>query len=491
MVSPTGGQKDEVAPILLKSKPKNLSTNFNGKKIELTFNEYISLKDIQNQLIVSPGDVTVEVKKKGKVITLELDKTPKENATYIINFGDAITDYTENNITKDFKYIFSTADVIDSLQISGHIVDAIKKEKVKDVIICLYNTFEDSVVYKRKPDYTVRSNENGIFLFTNLKAGTYKLFFIKESNNNKIYDSQEEEIGFIDSTLTLQKNLKLNELILFTEKPTQRKLLTKSISYQKVELLFNKKNNIELIGLDKSIDTIIYSKNKDSIIVYYKAMPDTSFLYISENNKTDTIKIKFPKSAKKGDFVIAAENKIIGNNLLIKSYDLFTINQLDSLTLYEDSIKVKFSLTKTSFNNFILNYNFNKEKSYILKIADSVFKSYQGNYNKEIYSRVTFYKEEELGTLKINEVQKNNIYELLNEQNEVVRRSVIKDETTIEYKNLLPGSYRLKIISDINKNGIWDTGNYLQKIQPEKIIYYNNPIKVRANWDLEIQLLIP
>lgn len=489
MVTPNGGLKDEAAPILVKAKPQNLTTNFKGKKIELTFNEYINLKDIQTQLIVSPGDVNAEVKKAGKVLTIELDNTPQDNATYIINFGDAISDYTENNISKDFKYIFSTADVIDSLKISGRIVDAIKKEIVKDVIVCLYNTNEDSVVYKRKPDYTVRSNETGAFLFTNLKAAKYKLFLIKEENNNKIFDSQEEEIGFIDTLIDLKANTKLNELILFTEKPLQRKLINKGISYQKVELLFNKKNNIQLTDLDKSIDTVIYSKNKDSILVYYNSMPDTSYLFLTENNKIDTLKIKFSKSAKKSDLNIAAEPKIIGNNVIIKSNDLFDLNQLDSLILQEDSINVRFNLTKTSYNFFVLNYKFDLEKNYILKISDSVFKSYQGSYNKEIYSRITFFKEEELGTLKINEVENNTIYELINERNEIVRRTIITDEESINYKNLFPGSYRLRIISDTNKNGIWDTGNYLQKLQPEKIIYYNNPIKIRANWDLEIQLI--
>lgn len=491
MVAPSGGLKDEKAPVLVKSKPINLTTNFKGKKIELTFDEYLNLKDIQSQLIVSPADVNAEVKKTGKNIIIELDKTPQENSTYIINFGDAISDYTENNISKDFKFIFSTGDVIDSLQIAGKVVDAIKKEKVKDVIICLYNTFDDSVVYKRKPDYTVRSNENGQFLFTNLKAGKYKLFLIKESNNNKLFDSQEEEIGYLDTLLVLKENTILTDLILFTEKPLIRKLINKNISYQKVELLFNKKNNINLVQLDKNIDTVIYSNHKDSIVIYYNSMPDTSYLYLNENDKTDTIKIKFSKSAKKSDLNISSENRILGNNLILKSNDLFYINQLDSMILTEDSNQVKYSIVQSSYNHYTLKYNFNPEKNYILKISDSVFKSYQGNYNKESFSRISFFKEEEMGTLKINGVESNTIYELLNEANAIVKRTIVKNETTIDYVNLLPGNYRLKIITDENKNGMWDTGNYLEKKQPEKIIYYNNPIKIRANWDLEIEIATP
>ena len=104
MVNPSGGLKDEQAPQLLKSKPELNSTNFNSKSIELTFNEYINLKDIQNEFIISPSNIEAEVKKDGKKLKIELSENPKENTTYILNFGNAISDYTENNIYKDFKF---------------------------------------------------------------------------------------------------------------------------------------------------------------------------------------------------------------------------------------------------------------------------------------------------------------------------------------------------------------------------------------------------
>jgi len=486
MVNPSGGLKDVDAPVLLKSKPKIYSTNFTGKKIELTFNEYLNVKDIQKQLIVSPGDIEVDVKKQGKNLILELDKNPSENTTYIINFGDAISDYTENNITKDFKYIFSTGSEIDSLELSGFVVDAIKKEKIKDAIVCLYKSNNDSIVYKSKPDYTVRTNENGFYKFTNLKNNSYKIFCLKETNNNKIFDSQEEEIAFNDTLIELNKNSKNSALILFTEKPQQRKLLNKSFTYLKAELIFNKKNNIKLVSLDKSIDTVIYSNKKDTILVYYRNIPDSSYIYLSEENKIDTIAAKFSKSIKKADFNLSVENKIIDNVLLIKSNDLFRINQLDSMVIMEDSINIKFDIKPVAYNIYKVEYPFNKEKNYTIRIADSVFKSYNGNYNKPTLSKINFYKNEEFGTLTISNCSENKIYELLNEKFEIIRSTTNKNQKTINYKNVLPGTYKLRIINDENNNGTWDTGNYLKHIQPEKIEYYSNPIKVRANWDMEI-----
>lgn len=490
MVNPNGGEKDIKPPVLVKSNPKNFSTNSSTTKIELNFNEYLNLKDIQSQLIISPGDINVEVTKRGKNLLLELSKKPADNTTYIINFGDAISDYTENNIAKDFKFIFSTGSEIDSLTLKGSVVNAITKDFAKDIIVCLYTDIKnDSVVYKQKPDYTVRSNENGQFSFTNLKANQYRIFAIKETNNNKLFDSQEEEIAFIDTNINLVANTKVGELLLFTEKPKERKLLNKDISYKKVLLTYNKETNIDLIDKNENIDTVIYSSKKDSIIIYYNEMPDTSYLYIKENNKIDTLKIKFPKSIKKKEFNVNVDNKIFGKDIIIKSADKFTFINSDSLILKEDSLNVKFKIDQLNYNTYRLSYSFDKEKKYTLFLKDSVFRSYQGNKNKGINYNINFYRDEDVGTLKIKSNYKEPIIlELLNERNEIVRRTVCHDNLETQYKNLIAGTYKLKIIFDANKNKMWDTGNYLKKLQPEKIIYQANPIKIRANWDLELEI---
>lgn len=490
MVNPNGGEKDIKPPVLVKSNPKNFSTNSSTTKIELNFDEYLNLKDIQSQLIISPGDISVEVSKRGKNLLLELSKKPADNTTYIINFGDAISDYTENNIAKDFKFIFSTGSDIDSLTLKGSVVNAISKEFVKDIIVCLYtDTINDSVVYKQKPEYTVRSNENGQFSLTNLRANKYRIFAIKETNNNKLFDSQEEEIAFIDTSINLTSDSKVGELLMFTEKPKDRKLINKDISYKKVLLTYNKETSIDLINKNEEIDTIVYSNKKDSILVYYNTMPDTSYLYVKENNKIDTIKVKFPKSIKKKEFNVNVDNKIFGNDIIIKSSDKFSLINSDSLILKEDSLNVKYKVEQLNYNNFRLSYNFDKEKKYTLFLKDSVFNSYQGTKNKGLNYNINFYRDEDVGTLKIKSNYKEPIIlELLNERNDIIRRTICHENKETEYKNLIAGTYKLRIVFDANKNKVWDTGNYLRKIQPEKIIYQSNPIKIRANWDLELEI---
>jgi len=235
----------------------------------------------------------------------------------------------------------------------------------------------------------------------------------------------------------------------------------------------------------------VYSKNKDSINVYFKDKIDTAFLYLNENNKTDTLRIKFPKTPKKIELNISVENKIIDKQILIKSHDLFKSSMLDSLQLFEDSVKVNYKIKALAYNIYALEYNFNKEKSYKIIVADSVFKSYNGGYNKNYQSKISFYKDEDFGTVTFINCSKNKIYELLNERSEIVKRSISNSENNIIYKNVLPGTYRLRIIDDENNNGMWDTGNYLKNQQAEKVDYHITPIKIRANWDLEIQLVKP
>ncbi len=489
MVTPSGGLKDIDAPKIIKSEPPQNAKNFNEKNIEITFDEYINLKDIQNEFIISPSNIDAEVKKDGKKLKIKLSDSPKENTTYILNFGNAISDYTENNISQDFKFIFSTGDSIDSLSLSGNILNSFNLDPVKNVIICLYtDILDDSIVYKRKPDYTVRTDETGKFRFTNLKANKYKLFAIKEENNNKLFDTQEEEIAFSDTIINLKQNAQFSNIKLFKEKASKRKLVSKDISYQKVELIFNKENNIKLIDLHPKIDTVIYSSKKDTINIYYTENADSTAIYLMEENKIDTIKVKFAKSLKKRELNIAIDPKINNNKVLISTYDLFEINKIDSIQLFEDSIPVKFTLEKIKYNKYVLNYKFDIDKKYYIIIADSAYISFQKNYNKKIKSVLTFMKPEDYGTLSIKPLANDSIiYELLNDKNEIINTNVNVKETIV-HTNLNPGTYRIRMIYDANKNYKWDTGNYLKNIQPEKIEYYINPIKIRANWDLEIVL---
>lgn len=493
MLAPTGGSKDTSAPKLVKSLPENYSKNFNGKKIEIEFNEYIVLKDIQNQLIVSPGNIETDVKKSGKKIIIDFKTELIPNTTYILNFGNSISDYTESNINKEFKFIFSTGNEIDSLNVTGRLIDAYKTDAIKEALICLYtDVTNDSIIYKEKPVYTTKTDDDGNFIFTNLKENKYKLIALTETNNNKIYDSQEEKIAFVDTVINLKKNNDLNIIKLFKEVPNKSKLLNKKIEYQKIDLIFNKKYaDYTFLNIDNKIDTIIYNKSRDSVSIYYKDKIDSSQLIIKyDNDKIDTIKNKFAKNLKPKNYIVEINNKNDTDQLIIYTNNKIKEVLTDSIILYEDSNAVNYNMF-VNLNQLIINYNFNTYKNYYIIVKDSSIIDYQNQKNKKIKKNIDFNKDEDYGTieLKLKGNLSDKIIEVYNDKGiNISSTQLNKNKKNIKINKVIAGNYKIRIITDINNNGKWDTGNYLKKIQPEPVEYYKDEIKVRANWELELEV---
>lgn len=205
-MTPTGGAKDTQPPIALKSKPVNQQPNFIEKTISITFDEYIVLKDVTSQILISPPinpKPTFTTKGKSVVINLK-DSKLQPNTTYNIFFGEAIQDLHEGNIIPDFHYIFSTGNTIDSLSYSGTIIDAFTNRNFEGATVMLYSTENDtipidSLPYKKLPQYICKSKKDGSFMFYNLKPENYKIFALKDENRNFLFDLPNESIAFSET----------------------------------------------------------------------------------------------------------------------------------------------------------------------------------------------------------------------------------------------------------------------------------------------------
>jgi hypothetical protein len=202
-VAPTGGPKDVTPPAVTGSSPANLSTNFTDKEIVISFDEYVSLKDIHSQLIVSPPLSEMPTfSNRGKSLIVKFKDQWRSETTYNIFFGDAIVDITEGNKLGGYKFTFSTGDVLDSMMIEGKLINAFNLVPVKDAYVMLYDSIYDSVPYKQIPYYISRTNESGEFRLTNLRNMKYKMFALTDVNANYIYDVPGEEIAFIDTLIS-------------------------------------------------------------------------------------------------------------------------------------------------------------------------------------------------------------------------------------------------------------------------------------------------
>lgn len=304
VVMPGGGPKDVTPPRVVKYIPDSASTNFYSKSIGIFFDEYIQLKNLQNQLIISPPLAKVPViKAKDKTVNISFDKDEmlKPNTTYVISFGDAIQDVNENNPKADFKYVFSTGDYIDSLSVSGKVQTAFDHRTQKDILVMLYKDVSDSVIYKSLPDYFTKTNENGSFKITNLSPGKYKIIALTDKNANYKYDDSEN-IAFIDTLIDVSSNKKL--LLELFDEPPRKFQLKKHVynSYGKIDFYFNKgSDSITIKPINyvfNNSDVIVdYSQNNDTLTYWFRNIEkDSLMLQLSNGYKIiDTIKLKLIK----------------------------------------------------------------------------------------------------------------------------------------------------------------------------------------------------
>ncbi len=213
IIPPTGGPRDTIPPVVIESTPVNFSTRVSETVIHIEFDEFIELRNINQQFIITPPQKErpdFRVRGRNLYIDLKTDLIP--NTTYTLNFGRAITDLNEGNALINYEFVFSTGDIIDSLSYSGIVLDAYNNSPVQDAVVMLYYDLQDSVPYLRMPLYANRTGKDGRFQINNLRADTFMVFALTDVNNNYLYDRpNEEKIAFLDDYITpdtLRKELK-------------------------------------------------------------------------------------------------------------------------------------------------------------------------------------------------------------------------------------------------------------------------------------------
>ena len=305
--TPSGGEKDTEPPKILRSSPENYTTNFKQLEIKVHFDEYVKIKNVQKQLIVSPPmDPAPDVSPMGsasKYITIKINDSLRPNTTYSFNFGQSIVDNNEENPFAYYKYIFSTGSYIDSLSVKGAIVDAEKREAEKFVTVMLYevdSTFTDSTVFKTKPLYVTNTLDSvSTFSIDNIKAGKYRLVALKDENSNYTYQQKSDKIGFYDKEITVPTD-SFYELKLFKEIADFKMERPIQIAKQKIQFGYRgdpKATTIEMIeGRPVGFEyRIVKDPQKDTLYYWYKpnVALDTTLFVIKNKTYTDTLKHRF------------------------------------------------------------------------------------------------------------------------------------------------------------------------------------------------------
>ncbi len=526
-----GGKKDTTPPQALRYTPDSASLNFKSKTIEIVFDEFIQLKDLNNQLIISPPlQYTPDINIKGKSLIIEFNgkEVLKDYTTYCISLGNAIQDINENNPNENFSYIFSTGSYIDSLKLNGKVELAFDHKTEKGILVMLYSDLKDSAVYKSLPAYFAKTKDDGSFQINNIRAGKYKIRALKDVNANYKYDSELESIAFIDTLIdiTTKQNVHIE---MFQELP--KKLFLKKYQYNsfgKVTFIFNKPgDSITLKPINYTFinGDVFYapSVNKDTLVYWFKNISkDSLFLEVSNGNKVlDTVEFKLIKkedavknnrnplnftllNSPKGNqnFDLNSEINLIFNNLID------TIKTVEKIDFKQDSLPYKktdmLGYERLKIQNILkLVYSgsspkLNPNTNYHLFIPSGIFTDIFGLKNDTLKIDFKTREEKFYGNCKLKLIipegidnkaatKPNYILQLLDEKENKIRESVCSNNETIYYEYLYPQKYKLKIVIDENVNGKWDTGNLSIKQYPEKVIYYPELIQVRSNWDLDLE----
>ncbi|GGD21075.1 Ig-like domain-containing protein [Flavobacterium orientale] len=499
----SGGFKDTIPPVLKISEPKNYSTNFDSKEIKLYFDEYIKLKDVNKQLIVSPlmkNAPTISPSSASKTIIIKINDTLIPNTTYSLNFGKSIQDNNEGNPYQQFKYVFSTGSYIDSLTVVGSIKDAFNPKPDNFVSVQLYEyneKFYDSIIYKENPRYVTNTLDSASnFTLENLKAGKYILVALKDNNSNYKFDPKNDKIGFFSEPITVPDNT-FYEMELFQEEIPFKAVRATQASGNKIIIGHEGKPKnvaVKLFNGTSEIQTKITPvQGKDSLNVWFPMQ------------KVDSLKLEVTSANYEKDFVVKLKNMKV-DTLSIGLSPTGNLHFRDTLALKTSTPLSKWDSTKMQLRKkdsldvpFTTNYNaeknllhilFTKEEreNYSFNLVPEALTDMFEKSNDSLAFKFSTRSQSDYGnlTLKINGVKSYPIIiQLTDNKGKTLAQSYAVNADAVTFESLQPNQFTVRIIYDDNKNGIWDTGSYLEKRQTEEVFYYSTPIEVRSNWDVE------
>lgn len=549
VVVPAGGPKDITPPVYLKSEPAQGASGVSTRKFQLRFDEFVQLNDPFTKVIISPPVKEFpEFRTRGKNVFINFPKTLQSNRTYTIDFGDCIQDITENNPYSNFRYTFSTGAYVDSLSLVGFTLNAFSQEPEKSASVFLYSNNSDSIPYKEIPDFIARTRADGSFEFSNLPAGNYKIFVLQDKNANMLFDLPNESIAFLDSLVIPQyvpmpdtskqsdsividsipaPVLKQYILRMFEETDTNQRLLKSQASqYGMFQLIFKwpvRDLQYRFLKNAQAPDWCIneYSNKRDTVSCWVTNIKlDSVYIEVSDQGiVVDTIELGLKRLA---DTTQPAKNRTGKGNSIkdlgfklsilpnagngrnldlngvlklrfqhpLKDYDLNRVVLKEMLDSIGKPLNAMMHFTDTGiYRNLEIAYKWKGNTAYRLEILPGVFQDMYGLKNDSLWLDFRTTQVDDYGVLKLNITLPTSapcVFQLLTEGNAVVKEALITESQTLTYDYMTAGSYKARIIYDTNGNGKWDTGKYLSKMQPEKVVHYPRGISIKKNWDTEI-----
>ncbi|MDQ3535529.1 MAG: Ig-like domain-containing domain [Bacteroidota bacterium] len=529
---PTGGPKDIEPPRLTTTYPNDQALNFNDNKIQFIFSEPIKVEDVKKQIIITPPieDEAYVLKIKNNLVTFQLKERLQPNTTYTINMGEAVRDITENNKAKNVKLGFSTGSFIDSLKITGRVTHLMQGKPALNAIVGLYNADDTLNIFNKRPLFLTRTDSSGNYQLSNLKNGNFRIYAFLDKNDNLRNDPLTEAFGFKEDVIQLDSSINDVNIRLFRQDNRDLKMQSSRPDGQYFLIKFNKYvKNYDLSSNNSGVNIFhnIIEENK-TIRVYNTFSMDSIKASIVafdtlDNKLEEEVTIKFITSRKPLETFsytsFPSENERINENFKIEfSFTKPVIKvvtdsmffQYDSLNIVNIDPETDFSWNKTK-DKLILQKRLNKdlvsknisteaspqqgnrsltskpanEGAVQLYMAAGSFISVENDSSININKKFRFINPQETGTIEGNietEVE-NFLIQLVDKNFKVI--SEIKNKKKYRFENLKPGEYKIRIFIDNDGDGSWTPGNINEFREPEDVVFLEELITIRGNWEMK------
>lgn len=546
-IGPQGGPKDTIPPIPLKSEPENGCVNFQGDRIEVTFNEYLQLDNIATNLLMSPPQQNPpEVKARGKKLTVHFVDSLRDSTTYTLDFGAAICDFTEKNPARGYLFAFSTGDMIDTLEVRGRIFNAEDLNPVPGVLVGVHADQHDSAFTTMPFLRIARSDSTGTWRISNMRPGSYRLYALDDVSRDYRF-TMSEGLAFADELVspeepdtTTNDSLKAEETILFFFKESyQRLYLQRTLREEqhRIRLLFSAPPD-SLPTVRALSPSEVDSTRSDSawldptpyLLMQPSAHGDTINYWLTDSLAiaqdsiflearyrrtdsvyqyewcTDTLRAFWRSPRLSAKAREAQERQKRNRRLELKSnakqafelydtlriYSATPIKQIeaDSLHLFErvdSTLKpISFALLEESQMTYALVATFAQGKAYELKIDSGAVTDIYDVANYAYTFKLQLKTPEDYSTLRVKLTPFDSRFrvQVLNNKDQVIRElPAAADGAFFQY--LKPDTYFLRCYLDANGDSQWTTGSWDDKRQPEPVWYFSEKIQTKSNWDFE------
>lgn len=507
--SPVGGAKDSIPPRVISTNIDTSRVNVprDIKELRIDFDEYITLKDINKQLIISPPlRKMTKILPSGmanKYLLIKWEDTLQANTTYNFNFGNAIVDNNEGNALQYYNFAFSTGDKIDDLFISGELKSLISDKDSKtaesNMVVGLYQD-KDSMDYRQKPYYITKADPDGYFELNYLSPGNYRILAFEDSNSNSVYDPGKEKAGFLKEKIVLDKSISGLKVNLYPTRKAQKYVEMKETPGGILMTFEGNPQNVKVLSLNEKMQDykVTHLPKSDSVHIWFDAKKLDVGIANSENLKfsyddgvkRDTVSVFYRFNTKNEMLVSNAKGNLLApkQDFIITSNYFIDKIQPEKWILVSDSIRQEFTAQIYEKNPFEVHIQsqFKEGKKYSLTVPKETVSSFYETIVKSYRFDFESDKTENYGTLVValeNAPQQKFWFQLLTENGNIAYSRYGK-ENNLTFGSLKPGKYQLRILVDNNENGIWDSADFAAGEFAEEVYVFDKTVEIRPLWEI-------